>query len=857
MNELARTWRHAVRGLTRTPALTLAAIASFALGIGANTLIFTFLNALFLSPLPVDAPDRLVAIYSTDSQNPGLLPTSQPNAVDLRREVRAFSGLAAIRSTSVTLLDGGDPEIFPAELVSAEYFSVLGLKPERGRFFSKEDDPDLEPLQGAREAGPRGAPPTTDPSGPNGSAGASRALDAGPPGVVLSHGLWQRRFGGEPALVGRIIRVNGLPLEVLGIAPAGFAGLSLIDEPPQLWVPLSIAPQLLRGPQAKGLLRRGGRQLALVARLAPGETLATARGALAAAGRELARIHPDENRDLSFAALPLAQATIPQALRGRLVNAGALLAVVVGVLLLIAGGNVANLLLARALSRDRETAVRLALGARRSQLARLLLAEGITLALAGGALGLLLATWGRDLLWRLRPPFFPESLAPHLDGRVLAFTFAVSLVTGLLFGLAPLAGTLRTDLAAALGNAAGAIGSGGYGGRRGPGSLRGALVVAQVALSAIVLVGAGLFLRGLIRAERTDLGFERERLFGIPVDLGARGYAEEPGQDFYRRAVAQVAALPGVASAAVASRFLLVPSSQKVGLVPSDRPQPPGTEGVQIAVDRVGPGYFETAGLHLTAGRGFLDTDRLGTPQVAVINRALARWLWPEEDALGRRFVFSGDPLPTEVVGVVENARLEGISSPPEPVVWVPVAQAYSPTMIVIARTTGDPVPTAALARREIQALDHAMPLLEARTIGQVAERSLWAPRMSAGLLAGFALLAALLAAIGIYGVATHAARERDREIGLRLALGAQRRQVRSLLLGSGLRPIALGAAIGLALAFAFARPVGVLLNGVSPFDPVSYAGAAVALVALSLAALLLPAWRAARTEPATALRES
>src|SRR6185295_19101031 len=448
MTDLARTWRQAVRGLARTPALTLAAIASFALGIGANTLIFTFLNALFLSPLPVTDPSRLVAIYSTDPDNPGFLPTSQPNAVDLREQVTAFSGLAAIRATSVALLDGGEPETVPAELVSGNYFTVLGLKPAHGRFFLPEED---------------AAP------------GSGTA-------VVLSQALWRRRFGGEPALVGKTIRINGRPLTVAGIAPAGFGGLSLIDEPPQLWIPLSLAQQIVSGPQAKGLLRRGGRQLALVARLKPGVTIASARGALDAAARDLARIHPDENRDLGLAAVPLSEATIPQALRGRLVKAGALLAAVVGLLLLVAGANVANLLLARALSRDRETAVRLALGARRGQLARLLLTEGLALALAGGAAGLLLASWGRDLLWRLRPPFFPESLAPHLDAKVLGFTFAVSLATGLLFGLAPLAGSLRTDLAAALGNAAAAIGSGGYGGRRGPGSLRALLVGAQVAI---------------------------------------------------------------------------------------------------------------------------------------------------------------------------------------------------------------------------------------------------------------------------------------------------------------------------------------------------------------------------------------
>ncbi|HXU44667.1 MAG TPA: ABC transporter permease [Thermoanaerobaculia bacterium] len=821
MSELAQDVRHALRSFAKNPGFTAAAVSSFALGIGANTLIFTFLNALFLAPLPVKDPDRLVALYSTDPQNPGLLPLSYANFADLTEGEGTFADASVHRSIAVSLGEGDGAELIPGELVSGEFFDVLGLEPERGRFFLPEED--AKPGVGAV--------------------------------AVLSDGLWRRRFGGAPGAVGRTIRLNGRAFTVVGIAPRDFKGLSLLDEPPQLWVPTSMYREVLDGPPAKGFMRRGSRQLEVVARLAPGIGIDAARAALEAKARELERTFPDANRGQRFVALPLAKAVIDPSLRGGLVRSGGLLATVVGLLLLISGANVANLLLGRALARRRETSVRLALGAGRGRLARQLLTEGALLALAGGALGLALARWGKAVLWALRPPFFPDSLDPRLDLRILGFTFAVSLVTGLVFGLAPLLQSFRLDLARELTHGSGALGAaarGGAGSR-----LRALLVAAQVALSLVVLVGAGLFLRSLQKIEGIDPGFERDKLFTIPVDLATQGLDEPRGQEFYRRVVERIDNLPGVASATVSSRFLLMEAGQRSAVVPEGADAGASAEGVLLPADRVGPRYFETTRIRLLAGREFTPADRTGTPQVAVVNESLARWLWPGQPALGKRFRWTGDPVPTEIVGVAADARIVAPGVPPSPNIYVPLEQNYAPGMLILVRTTGAPEPVVPAVRAEILGLLHGLPLHEARTIDQVRRRVLWAPKMGAGLLAVFGFLATALAALGIYGVTSYATRQRDREIGLRMALGADRGAVRNLVIAQGLRPAILGLALGLALAFVLSRIVSSLLFGVSPNDPPAFAAAALVLAAIALAAVFVPAHRASGLDPAAALRTS
>jgi predicted permease len=817
MQTLLYDLRYTLRGLARTRGFTVAAVASLALGIGANTLIFTFLNALFLAPLPVAAPHRLVSLYEQDTHSPELLAFSWPNYADLERANPVFSGVAAAHEQQLSLADGSDePAMLPGMMVSGNYFEVLGLTPYRGRFFLPEE---------------------------------GRASGAHPV-VVVSYGLWQRRFGAAPGLLGSTLQINGQGLTVIGILPPAFKGLSLLAEPPDLWVPVGLTRQLLAGPAARALERRDATIFSVVARLRPSTGIGLARNALATIARQLEREDPINNQDLAIAALPLAETTVKPSQRGAYLLAGGMLTAVVGLLLLIAAANVANLLLVRALGRSREISVRLALGSGRRRLARQLLTEGVTLSLMGGVVGLLLAAWGRELLWRLRPPFFPDTLALGLDWRVLVFTLLVALATGLLFSLAPVAQSFRLDLAANLGHEASAQNR-----RTIASALRSLMLITQIALSVVILAGAGLFLHSLRRAEAVDPGFERERLFVIPLNLGAMRYPPERAQQFYRHAVERVGALPGVRGAAVSSRFLLVEAGGQTGVEAEGQPVRADRRGLQASLSRIGPRYFDTAGIPLKSGREVLPEDRAGGRLVAVVNETLAQWLWPGQSALGKRFRLSGETAWLEVVGVAANAHYQSLGAPPEAYVYVPVAQRFAPVMLLHVRTAGDPTLAVPAVRREVRELDPNLPLLEARTIGQLRSRSLWAPRMGAGLLSLFGLLALALSAIGAYGVLAYVAGQRRREIAIRMASGARRGDVVRLVLADGVKPVVAGIALGLLLTPLATQPIRQLLFGVGAADPLALGGALALLLVVALAALYVPARRAAGLDPMQALR--
>jgi putative ABC transport system permease protein len=821
METLWQDLRHSLRAMRRSPAFTTAAIASLALGIGANTLIFTFINALFFKSLPLAEPDRLVALYSLDLEKRDLVPLSYPDFEDLRREAgRVFSGLAVSRNIPVALSgDGEEPAQLQGQIVSGSYFEVLGLRPAAGRFFLRDED----------------TTPGTHPV------------------AVLSHALWQSRFGSDPGVVNRTVRLSGLSFTVVGIAPPQFKGLSIFDMPPDLWVPAAMHRQLLKEPMADAVDKRGARVFFGLARLAPGANLDQARSLLSTLGLRLEGDYPETHQGVGLTAIPLAQATLPPRQRGRLVLSGGLLAGMVGLLLLIAGANVANLLLARALARSGEIAVRLSLGASRRRLIQQLLTEGALLGVLGGAAGLLIALWGRKVLWALRPPFFPDSLNLGFDARVLGFTVVVSLATGILFSLAPVFQSLNLHLTSAL------TGGARTGGVRGEGSsaiLRELLIASQVALSVIVLAGAALFLRSLLAVERINPGFETEKLFVIPVDLGSQGYEPPQALEFYRRAVERVSRLAGVRSAAVASRFLLLPGGLRQSVAAEGQAARSGALDLMAGVNTVGPGYFETVGMTLRTGRGFTSADHQETTPVVVINETLARRLWPGEPAIGKRLRLGDDEELREVVGIAADARYAGLREPPLPYAYRPVLQSYLPIMMLHVRTEGGPEPLLERVRREIQALDPSLPLLEPRTIGQIRNLSLWAPRMGAGLLTVVGLLALALAAVGIYGVVAYSIGQRQREIGIRMAIGAGRRDVLGLVLRQGLGPVAIGVVVGLIGALAGARAISALLFGVSAADPLSLAGAAVLLVLVALAAVYGPARRASGLDPVTALRQ-
>ncbi len=808
-----------LRALRRSPAFTAAAIASLALGIGANTLIFIFLNAFFFKGLPVADPERLVAIYGVDLDRQDLLPTSYPNFEDLRRESTVFSGLAAYQNLSLSLTGEGEPAWLQGEIVSGSYFDVLGVKPARGRFFLPEED---------------------------GTPGAH-------PVAVLSYGLWQSRFGSDPKIVDRVLHVNQQGFTVVGVAPPEFKGLSVLDTPPQIWVPLAMYRDLTSGPQKRWIERRGSMTFSAIARLKPGAPIETARSFLKTFASRLEREYPNANQNLGLEAIPLGRATLPPGARGQFVLSGGLLAAVVGLLLLIAGANVANLLLARALARSGEIAVRLSLGAGRGRLLRQLLTEGALLGLLGGAAGLVVAVVGRRLLWALRPPFFPDSLDLGLDVRVLVFTFVVALATGVIFSLAPALQSFRLNLSSILTrqSRSGAGRGDGSGGR-----LREVLIAVQVGLSIVVLAGAGLFVRSLLAVEKVDPGFETRKLFVIPVDLGARGYAPARAQELYRQVVERVSALPGVRQAAVANRFLLVPGGALTPVQAEGEEARTGNEQITTAVTTVGTGYFSTVGMPLRSGHDFTANDREGTLPVVVINGSLARRLWPGQPALGKRLRLNPAEGWLQVVGVVADARTNGLNEPPEPNAYRPVLQSYSPVMMVHVRTAADPEPLLERVRREVQAMDPALPLLEPRTIGQVRSNSLWGPRMGAGLLTLFGLLALALAALGVYGVVAYSVGQRRREIAIRMAIGAARRDVVGLVLRQGMRPVVIGIVAGIAGALVLARLIASLLFGIGAADPLSFAGAALLLALVALAAVYFPARRAAVLDPVTALRE-
>jgi predicted permease len=820
MTGVLQDLRYGVRLLLKSPTYTAAAALSLALGIGANTTIFSLLNSVFLHPLPVSEPARLVSVFTTDARNTGgfndFLPTSLPNFQDYRDHNAAFSGLVAHQGIPLSYANGSEAEQVAAEMVSADYFAVLGVSPALGRAFRQDEG----------------------------------VIGGTAPVVVVSHGFWVRRLGSDAGVVGRTITLNRQPFTVVGVAPEGFKGTNAIGAP-ALWVPFSLHKQLLSGFAAENFDNRRALLFNITGRLKPDVSIEQATAQMKTQASQLEREYPIPNKGRSVTLVPLTEATINPGFRGNAVLGGVMLMAVVALVLLIACANVANLLLARAAARQKEVAVRLSLGAGRGRLVRQLLTESLVLAAVSGLLGLLLAFWGRSLLWAARPPFLPEdALDLAFDLRVLSFTMGVSLATGLLFGIAPSWQASRPDLVMELKDRTSLP----TGANRWL-SARNVFVAAQVALSLVALVVGGLFVRSLGNAQKIDPGFDVARLFIVQFDLGSEGYDEARGRDFHRQVLERVRALPGVQAAAVTTNVPLFGGGFARSVFPEGRDASDPKNGVLVQLAAVSVDYFRTMGIVRLRGRDFTEADVPSTPLVVVVNEAAAKRFWPNEDAVGKRFAFFGEPGFNEVVGVVRDSKVNFIGEPPTPFIYTPMLQTYAPAAFLAVRTPGDPAALIASVRSNIRQVDRQLPLVLVSTLTDIFGQSLWPARMGAALLSIFGLLALVLAAIGIYGVTSYAVTQRTREIGVRMALGAQRASVVGLVFRQAVMLTIAGIVVGLAASLLLTGYLSSLLYGISGTDPVTFAAVTAMLAAIASVACFLPAWRASKVDPLRALR--
>jgi predicted permease len=818
VDHLLQDIKYGARLLIHNPGFAAVAVFSLALGIGANSAIFSIVQQLLNNPFPVERPQELVSVFMTDRRNPGNLPMSHLNFKDLRAQNRVFSDTAAFAFAQMNYLgEGGSSEQIAAQVVSGNYFDVLRVRPALGRTFRPEED----------------------------------AANGSGPVAVISYGLWERQFGKDPNIVNRTLSLNRQAFTVIGVAPQGFNG-TLVFGAPDLWVPMSMHD--VAQPGFTWYEQRRGLFLFSFARLKPGTSVTQAQANLRAIGSQLERDFPNDNQGRNFSALPLLDVRLnPQGGGGPVVQTSLLLMVVVGLVLLIACANIANLLLARATARAREIAVRLALGAGRARLIRQLLTESVLLSLLGGALGLIVAYWCVDLIRSAPVPLPPNFLRQiGLDSRVMIFTGALSLLTGLLFGLAPAIRASKPNLVPALKNETAPVAGSPRGVLRWV-TLRQALVVAQVALSLIALVAAGLFLRSLQSTQRIDPGFETSRVLTLDLNLGREGYTQEQGLLFHERLLERAAGLPGVTSVAVAQNLPFQGGFARSVLLE-------GAEGSEqnrtlVQVNPVSPGYLRTVGIPVLRGRDFTTHDTLDAPLVVIVNETMAERFFPGGDAIGRRFRFFGDTADTTIVGIARNAKYNGLNEDPTPFVYHPLRQVYNPAVSLLVRTSGEATALAPEARRVVQQLDPRLSILNVGTLADQIDLALSPQRIVVVLLSIFGVLALVLAAMGLYGVASYSVSQRTREIGIRMALGATRTSVMRLVLLQGMALVGVGLVAGLASAALLARSVQGLLVGVPPADPITYAVTAVLLALIAAAASYFPARRATRIDPLVALR--
>ena len=810
MTTIFQDVRYGVRMLLKNPGFTIVAVLALTLGIGADSAIFSVVNAVLLRPLPYDESERLVFLSERSQVLEGMS-IAYPNFLDWRAQNSAFESIGVYRRQSYNLTGSGEPERLVAGQVSADLFTVLRVNAGSGRIFTNaEDQPGV------------------------------------PPVVVLSHGLWQRRFGGDPGIIGQNLTLDGRSFTVIGIMPSGF----LFPSRAEMWTPVGL--------QAKdpGWESRGNHPgLYAMARLKPGITVEQARDDMEIVAANLEKQYPDSNTGN--------RATITPALENIVRDIRAALLVLlsaVGFVLLIACANVANLLLARATNRQKEIAIRFALGASRTRIIRQLLTESMLLSFAGGVLGLLLAQAAVKLIVAISPNSIPRAAEIGLDQRVLAFTVAVSLLTGIIFGLAPAFQASKPDLNETLKEA----GRGSTGRRH---ILRSALVVSEVALTMVLLIGAGLMIRSFYRLQRVDPGFVADRLLTFNVALPQKKYAEGQQRiNFYQQLLQNLRALPGVESVGMATGLPLGNNGWQSGFWIEGRPEPPQGQRPLTEVAFVSAGYFDTMKMTLLSGRNFTEQDikpstppdpqhpDFTPPTVNVIDEEFARRYFPDENPLGQQLRFWGGKV--TIVGIVRRVKMEGLSTDSNRVQsYYPYLQNPGGSMSIVLRTAGDPTALSNEVRQQVLAIDPDQPIYSVQTMGQIWEDSIAPDRLLLMLLGTFAAVALVLAGVGIYGVMAYSVTQRTHEIGIRMALGARQGNVLGMVVRQGMTLAVAGLAIGLVGAWLATRAMASLLFGVSATDPATFAMISVVLAGVALGACLVPARRATKVDPMIALR--
>lgn len=817
METLWRDLRYSVRMLKKSPSFTLIAVITLALGIGATTAIFSVVYSVLLRPLDYQDPQQIMTLL-----NKGRGPVSPANFLDIKTNSQSFERMAAAEAWGGTLVSNDKPEAISGLRMGEGLFELLGVAPLLGRSLQAED---FQP-------------------------GKDQVL-------VLSHKLWQRGFGGDPSVVGRPLTLSGENFTVVGVMPQDFQFPPFWSTRAEMWSPLDLRDRATS---------RGGNSLRVFARLKPGVSLTQAQAETDAINAQLARAYPDENAGINIQVDPLNEKVVGNVRPALLVLLGA-----VGFVLLIACANVACLLLARAATRQKEIAVRVALGASRRRILRQLLTESLLLSLCGAGVGILLAVWGVDLLttllagntnsFNVRLPRLSEI---KVNAVTIVFTLAVSLLTGVLFGLAPALGSSKPDLNQVLKES----GRGTTGGRR---RLRETLVVAELSLALVMLIGAGLLMNSFLKLQAVDPGFTPRNVLTLTTSVAGNAEYVGPAREaFYKQLMDRLTALPGVESASAINHLPLAGDTWGIGLIIEGRPLPQPGQGIEATFRVSRPRYFSTMGISLLAGRDFTDRDATDAPGVVIINETLARRHWPDENPIGKRLTLD-DPRNNSqtaqwltVVGVVKDVKQESWTGAPSNEIYLPFQQSRGfftstagryTSMTIVVRTTVEPRSLAAAAQETVRALDRNIPVSNVVSMEQVIADALWQPRFNLQLIGLFAGVALVLAAVGLYGVMSYSVTQRTHEVGLRMALGAQPLDVIRLMLIQGMKLTLVGVALGLSASAALTRLMTTLLFGVSATDARTFVVVALILVSVALLACFVPARRATKVDPMTALR--